>query len=152
MTISAQSTVNLGLPAVPESTDPKLFQELVRVYNAIRILAQGLDEYTGNGTIITRVESTETNAESDLAQIITKFRQFKSELGNFVDTSADLYELKKQYRRYTVPTLTVTAGFGCNSKTPQTAVALPANATDLPTAITLVNAIKAALIANGIGA
>lgn len=46
--------------------------------------------------------------------------------------------------------LTVTTGFGCNGKAPQTAVALPANATDLATAITLVNAIKAALIADGI--
>lgn len=42
--------------------------------------------------------------------------------------------------------------FGCNGATPQTAVTLPANATDLATAITLVNAMKAALIANGIAA
>jgi len=40
--------------------------------------------------------------------------------------------------------------FGCNGKAPQTAVTLPANATDLTTAEALVNAIKAALIANGI--
>ena len=40
--------------------------------------------------------------------------------------------------------------FGCNGAVPQTAVTLPANATDLATAETLVNAIKAALIANGI--
>lgn len=42
--------------------------------------------------------------------------------------------------------------FGCNGQPPQPAVALPADATDLPTAIALVNAIKAALIADGIGA
>jgi hypothetical protein len=40
--------------------------------------------------------------------------------------------------------------FGCNGKAPQTAVTLPANATDLASAEALVNAIKAALIANGI--
>lgn len=40
--------------------------------------------------------------------------------------------------------------FGANGKSPQTAVTLPANATDLTTAEALVNAIKAALIANGI--
>jgi len=40
--------------------------------------------------------------------------------------------------------------FGCNGKTPQTAVTLPANATDLATSEALVNAIKAALIACGI--
>lgn len=42
------------------------------------------------------------------------------------------------------------ANFGCNGAFPQTAVTLPANATDLATAQTLVNAIKAALIACGI--
>lgn len=42
--------------------------------------------------------------------------------------------------------------FACNNATPQAAATLPADATDLATAITLVNAIKAALIANGIGA
>jgi hypothetical protein len=40
--------------------------------------------------------------------------------------------------------------FGCNGKDPQTAVTAPANATDLATCQTLTNAIKAALIANGI--
>lgn len=44
------------------------------------------------------------------------------------------------------------AKFGCNGKAPQGSVVLPANAVDLPTAIALVNAIKAALIADGIGA
>ncbi len=42
------------------------------------------------------------------------------------------------------------AKFGANGKTPQAAVTLPANATDLATAIALANAMKATLIANGI--
>jgi hypothetical protein len=41
--------------------------------------------------------------------------------------------------------------FGCNSATPQAPAALGAAATDLPTAIALVNNIRLALIANGIG-
>jgi len=44
------------------------------------------------------------------------------------------------------------AEFGCNGKAPQTAVTLPANATDLTTAEALVNAIKVLLIANGMAA
>jgi len=40
--------------------------------------------------------------------------------------------------------------FGCNGKAPQAAVAASPNATDLATAITLVNNLKATLIANGI--
>jgi len=46
--------------------------------------------------------------------------------------------------------LKVSDGFGCNTKSPQTAKATPANATDLATAIALVNNLKATLIANGI--
>lgn len=42
------------------------------------------------------------------------------------------------------------AEFGCNGKTPQLPVTLPTNAVDLATAQALVNAIKVALIANGI--
>lgn len=45
---------------------------------------------------------------------------------------------------------TILGGFGCNSKTAQTAYALGADSTDLPTVITLANNIRAALIANGI--
>lgn len=45
----------------------------------------------------------------------------------------------------------IDGAFGCNSKAPQGAYSLPAPATDLPTVITLANAIRAALIANGIG-
>lgn len=41
--------------------------------------------------------------------------------------------------------------FGANGKAPQGAAALGAAATDLPSAITLANTIRAALIANGIG-
>jgi hypothetical protein len=43
-------------------------------------------------------------------------------------------------------------GFGCNGKAVQGSVTMPAAATDLATAITLVNTIRTALIANGIGA
>lgn len=42
--------------------------------------------------------------------------------------------------------------FGCNGKTPQGAVTLPTAASDLSSALTLLNAIRSALIANGIGA
>lgn len=48
--------------------------------------------------------------------------------------------------------LRLETGFGCNGTNPQGKVTLPANATDLATAITLLNAIKALLIANGQGA
>lgn len=46
--------------------------------------------------------------------------------------------------------LKVLTGFGCNGSTPQTAVTVNAAATDLATAIALVNQLRAALIANGV--
>lgn len=44
------------------------------------------------------------------------------------------------------------AAFACNGATPRTSAALGAAASDLPTVITLANAMRAALINNGIGA
>jgi hypothetical protein len=41
--------------------------------------------------------------------------------------------------------------FSCNGSTPRTKATLPAAATDLATAISLVNSIRTALINNGIG-
>lgn len=40
-------SVNLGLPAQPLVEDPKLFSELIKVYNAIRNLALAHDAVTG---------------------------------------------------------------------------------------------------------
>lgn len=48
--------------------------------------------------------------------------------------------------------LVVTAGFGCNGKTAQTAYSLGADATDLASVITLANNLRAMSINNGIGA
>lgn len=46
--------------------------------------------------------------------------------------------------------LKVTEGFGCNGKNAQTEVTVNAACTDLPTAIALINQLRATLIANGI--
>jgi hypothetical protein len=51
----------------------------------------------------------------------------------------------------TFTALASTGAFGCNGATAQAAYSMPADATDLATAITLANGIKAALVANGIG-
>lgn len=47
-------------------------------------------------------------------------------------------------------TLKATTGFGCNGQAPQTAYTVPAAATDPATTMALVNAIRLALIADGI--
>lgn len=50
MASKASTTLNLQLPNLPDEVkDPQVYAELVRVYNACKILAQGLDVYTGVG-------------------------------------------------------------------------------------------------------
>jgi hypothetical protein len=56
MPSTAKVSFNLGLPATPESSDPKLFYELVKLYNAINIIAQNIDGYTRDGTLSTVVD------------------------------------------------------------------------------------------------
>lgn len=77
----------------------------------------------------------------------------------FTGAAADIYELnsvggwKLQFGGSTKLTVSTTGvavtGFGANGASPQTAYTLPAAATDLATVITLANAIRLALIANG---
>jgi hypothetical protein len=42
-----KSSINLGLPSVPDPPDPAFFSEFTRLYNAIRNLSLALDAYTG---------------------------------------------------------------------------------------------------------
>ena len=42
-----KSTINTGLPNIPEPPDPAFFAEFARVYNAIRNLTVAVDAYTG---------------------------------------------------------------------------------------------------------
>jgi hypothetical protein len=137
MAASKSQTINLGLPAVPETTDAKLFLELVRVYNSINILAQTLDGYTIDGSI-----------GASLAIVSTQLAQVNNLLEGFIDNSSEFAELKKTGL---FGTLTSKGAFGCNGKTAQAAYALPVASTDLPTVITLANALRAMAIANGIG-
>lgn len=49
MATNQQYTSNLGLAVLPElqDADPRLYQEFVKVYNAIKVLATNLDKYSG---------------------------------------------------------------------------------------------------------
>lgn len=42
-----KSSINTGLPNLPDPPDPKFFPEFARIYNAIRNLTIALDSYTG---------------------------------------------------------------------------------------------------------
>lgn len=51
MPSTRKNSINLGLPATPEVQDRQLFQEFVRVYNAVNLLADFLDIYTNSGGV-----------------------------------------------------------------------------------------------------
>jgi len=44
-------SINLGLPAIPETQDPDLYSALLPVYSAIRNVMYAVDGYTGNGYV-----------------------------------------------------------------------------------------------------
>ena len=46
--MSYKSTINTGLPNIPDPPDPAFFPEFTRVYNAIRNLTIAIDAYTGS--------------------------------------------------------------------------------------------------------
>lgn len=45
--MATEQSVNLGLPATPLTENQDLFYELLRVYNAIRVVMQSVDNNTG---------------------------------------------------------------------------------------------------------
>ena len=47
MSLPKELSFQLPLPQAPLTSQPELFQELLRVYNAIRLVAYKLDSYTG---------------------------------------------------------------------------------------------------------
>lgn len=47
MASTERFSLNLGLPAVPITNNPELWTEFIKVYNATRLLAGALDQYTG---------------------------------------------------------------------------------------------------------
>lgn len=65
MTTKPSTSVNLGLPATPDTDDTKLYAGLLPLYNAVRNVAYALDSYTGNG-LITREEYSQVNSVSQL--------------------------------------------------------------------------------------
>jgi hypothetical protein len=44
MPVTMSSPIELDIPQTPETVDPELFKELVRVYNSIQLLAQAFGD------------------------------------------------------------------------------------------------------------
>lgn len=63
MPSTKSSTIDTGLPLIPETQDRTLFYELTKLYNAIGILQLTLDQYTAGGSIEGSLSSKANDAE-----------------------------------------------------------------------------------------
>lgn len=70
--MSREFSFNLGLSATPETQDPTQFSEIVRLYNAVSILAYYLDLYTGAKAFPAGEWSVTTPAQSLRLQNLTR--------------------------------------------------------------------------------
>jgi hypothetical protein len=160
-----KTNINVNLPVVPEVDDPILFAEALRIYIAIRTLARYLDEYTAGGQLALELQIAAAIEQAEIAALREEVRALKEELDLIALQNVNWEspgELGSTYPNTVTATDLTAKGasslqdttvklFGANGKTPQAAYALPANGTDLATTQTLANAIKALLIANGLG-
>lgn len=162
-------SVDLALPAVPAIQDPQLFEEALKIYNALRIVASALDDYTGQGTFTVELQISTAQVESQVVSLRSEVAELKEqlalvtsgvnwqqpgELGEITPNTVAATDLTATTINGGVTKLgiTTTTTFACNGKAAQASYALPASATDLPTVITLANALKTMAINNGIGA
>jgi hypothetical protein len=68
-----KSSINLGLPNLPDPPDPAFMSELIRIYNAIRNLAIAVDVYTGAQAAEPSVYSQTPASSTVLAQNMYRF-------------------------------------------------------------------------------
>lgn len=133
-----KTSIDLTLPVLPETTDPELFKELTVLYNAIKTLAQGLDDYTSEGDILNQLEDAQIAVSTAMVIFKRGLKQLAQEIETAPQIHADFSELRKQYYRYTVPKFTVIndlkvgGKFACNGKAVSAAVVIVHNPSSAP--------------------
>lgn len=152
---------NLALPVVPDVKHPhELFEELTRIYTAIKILAVQLDSYTKEGQSGEEYEIATAQVSAQVTQLTEAVSQLsvQLELINFNVNWGQPGELGAvNPNAVTASTLAVTgdtslaAKFGANGSAPSAKIALPIAAVDAATTQALVNAIRTLLITFGLG-
>lgn len=75
--MSYKSSINTGLPNIPDPPDPAFFAEFSRLYNAIRNLTIALDTYTGtlaaDKEFFSATSITSTVRNQNLTRVYVKF-------------------------------------------------------------------------------
>jgi hypothetical protein len=157
--MTVNTSINLALPSQPEGiSDPNLYQALLTIYNAIRALAVGLDEYTQEGDLELQAE---LNSLSIAAQLLVLQKELKKLQEHAISTlivnwgqPGHIGKVTPKSAKFTVLTVTgdsVLSKFGANGKPASGPVNLPGAATDPASTQALVNAIRNLLISFGLG-
>lgn len=156
-------SVNLALPAIPDVNHPELFQEALKIYNAIRSLAVGLDDYTGGGEINIELQINSDRSRTEIQALREEIAELKNLIattslkvnwgqpGVIGDTTPDQVIATQLKSDSADLGTTSTGAFGANGMTPVGSYIFPAASTDPDSARALTNHIRAALILCGIG-
>lgn len=81
-----KSSINTGLPNIPDPPDPAFFAEFARMYNAIRNLSIAIDTYTGSLPADSSVYSQTAITDSVRAQNMVRVYVIFSELVTYGQT------------------------------------------------------------------
>ena len=178
-------SIDVNLPVVPEVFDKELFVECLKIYNAIRSLAIGVDDYTDSGTLAITLGIGVDTALAEVNSLRNEVAELKDSISGLLDvvnwaqpgtigsteantvdattvTISDtlLVELTSEFKKKVVTLedveigteLAVLGAVGFNGASPSPPITLPADATDLPSVITLANELKALTITFKLGA
>lgn len=141
-------SIDLKLPVVPEVRDPELFNECMKIYNALRALAIGVDDYTESGDGVIEAELTAIAAVSEVAQLRSEVRELKEQLA----AMQELVNWGQPGKLGDVtPNEVLASSFALAPGPVSGTIALPAAAVDPATTMALANAIRAALITFKLG-
>ncbi len=95
-------TVNVSLPVVPEVNDEELFTEALKIYNAIRSLAIGLDDYTDSGELKIEIALIGAEIVGAVAPVIASVERIEYDIitnnlqSQIINLTEQLQELKLQ--------------------------------------------------------
>lgn len=111
------TTIDLGLPSVPTiKNPPELYAELLTIYNAIRAIAIGVDDYTLSGDLLDQIAEIQAALPVAIAVFKRGLKALRQDMEELPNVHASHYELRKQYYRYTVPKFTVNTNLNVKQK------------------------------------
>lgn len=106
MSTQRNQSVDLKLPAfplLPYQTEQHLFEEFRRIYDALNIAVQGLDDYTEGGSILETISAINAKLSLSAVQLRKQLAEIKAIKSEISTLSSAHFGLQAAYYRYTVP-------------------------------------------------